>query len=99
MRTFFIVVISMLIILQIADGCLTHYAVSNGLAEEANPLCLWLIGIVGLANAIFAVKSVAIAIFTAMLIYPPRLNRSRLSLFSSIAAFYIFVVTKNMMLI
>ncbi len=84
--------LALLILLNAADGVVTHYLLKFGLATEGNP---FLLGVVG--QPLFLVLKVAGILLCVMLLWDIHRRHRRLALWST-AAFvtsYLFIVLWN----
>jgi hypothetical protein len=87
--------IGLLILLEISDGLLTHFLVSDGLAREANPFLLPLVGDAG-----FMVLKIVGVLICAVILWDIYRRYPRLALVSTtcFVVFYGFIVLWNLSL-
>jgi len=84
--------LSLLILLNIADGVVTHFVVKLGLGSEGNPFLLGLVGEPG-----FIILKAVGALVCALILWDIHRRHPRLAFFSTSisVAFYVAVVTWN----
>lgn len=74
--------------LQIADGITTFYSLRRW-NREANPVMVWLFGVVGVRAGIVVAKIIATGLGAFLLLAPPWV-------LAGVCAFYVFVVGMNL---